>query len=157
MKKALLPALLILAVACSKRSQRVEEIPTASTPRVGLVVKMYEGLDLKSRVRVGFVEKTKYDRGDVIYWVTGPDHREKVGYVLPNNQAYKYVWEVGKRRAEPEFLGADVMTYQVRRILDYDKTVAMEPIDQEEVARQLAPNGYEKPKQEAPPAEEEEG
>jgi len=158
MKNLLLPALLILAAACSKKPQQVKELPSATTPRLGLVETVYQVLDQKTRERLGYVDRTKYDTGHVIYWVLGSDRGEKLGYVLPNNRAYKYVWEVGVRRPEPEFLGADVMSYQVRRILGYDKTVVLEEIEMEAIAEHLAPDRYktapESQKEAPPPADE---
>lgn len=145
MKSLLLPALLLFAVACGQSTRHeTAEVPHGLRAEVGVVETVYEVLEEMDRTRVGFVNKTSYDSGRVIYWVLGPDYREKLGYVLTNNRAYKYEWLPGGTRAET-VLVADNRNSNVRRILDHDKVVVLEPIDQDVLSRQLLKGRYDKP------------
>jgi hypothetical protein len=156
MKILLLPAVLVLLVGCSRPSPQPDALGEWK-PEIGLVESIYQVLDKKSRERVGFVDKTSYDSGRLIYWVYGPDRKEKLGYVLPNNSAYRFVWHAGYRDPEAQSIGADKMSFNVRRILDYDKVVDLEPIDQEELADEMLAGRYGKKEEGAEPASTEEG
>lgn len=146
MKSLFLPALLLFAVACGKSTVH-ETAKVSSGPRaeVGVVETVYEVLEEMARTRVGFVNKTSYDSGRIVYWVYGPGYREKMGYLLANNMAYKYEWLPGGKRVE-KALVADTRYSNVRRVLGHDKVVVLEPIDQTELAKQLLKGRYDKPK-----------
>ncbi len=146
MKSLLLPALLLFAVACGKSTDHeTAKVSHGLRAEVGIVDTVYEVLEEMGRARVGFVNKTSYDSGRVIYWVLGADYRETLGYVLTNNRAYKYEWLPGGTRAE-KALVADTRNSNVCRILDHDKIVVLVPIDQDTLSKQLLKGRYDKPK-----------
>ena len=119
MKSLFLPALLLFAVACGKSTvHETAKVSSGLRAEVGVVETVYEVLEEMARTRVGFVNKTSYDSGRIVYWVYGPGYREKMGYLLAN----------------------------VRRVLGHDKVVVLEPIDQKELAKQLLKGRYDKPK-----------
>ena len=156
MKILLLPAVLVLLVGCRRPSPQPDALGEWK-PEIGLVESIHQVLDQKSRERVGFVDKTSYDSGRIIYWVYGPDRTEKMGYVLPNNSAYRFVWHGEHRDPEAHPVGADVMSFNVRRILDYGKVVDLVPIDQEQLAEEMLAGRYGKKEEGAGPASTEEG
>ena len=148
MRNLLLAAIVFIAGACTTggtRSQaKVAEGPSSVGPRFGRVVTLYEVLDQDTRERVGYVELTRYDNGQNIYWVRDTDRREKLGYILTNNKGYRYVWHVGKRAAEPEFIGADTISANARRILRHGRPVELQEKSLRELAREI----------QAPPAQQ---
>jgi len=146
MKSLFLPALLLFAVACGKSADNeTAKVSTGPRAEVGVVETVYEVLEEMARTRVGFVNKTSYDSGRIVYWVYGPGYHEKLGYLLTNGRAYKYEWLPGGKRAETA-LAADTRNSNVRRVLGHDKVVVLEPIGQDELAKQLLAGRYDKPK-----------
>jgi|GEM_PF-6233741 len=126
MWKPLLLATLLLAAACSRPQK--SEVPARIAPRFGHIVSIRQVVDKKTRERLGFIEEFRYDSGQVLFWVRTADRTERMGYITPANQAFKYVWRVGQRDEEAEFIGADTLSSNARRILGYDRPVALEPI-----------------------------
>lgn len=122
--------LAIAALAACKSSDRTEkaESPKEWSPKFERAKALYEVLDEKSEARVGFVEKTTYDDGHVVYWVTGPDRGAKHGYMTTNNRGYKYDWVAGERSKDAEFIGADTFQANARRILEYKSPVKLREI-----------------------------
>ncbi len=146
MKSLLLPALLLFAVACGHSTKhQTAKVSHGLRAEVGVVETVYEVLEEMDRTRVGFVNKTSYDSGRVIYWVFGPEYKEKLGYLLTSNRAFKYEWLPGGTRAETALV-ADTRNSNVRRILDHDKVVVLVPIDQDTLSKQLLKGRYDKPK-----------
>ena len=139
-----LPAVLLVFVACGKSNDHSADT-SAGRPEVGVVEKVYEVINEMDRTRVGFVNLTSYDSGRVIYWVYGPDYRDKRGYVLTNNRAVKYVWRPGDTKAVEMELNADTRNSSVRRILENDKVIVLEEIDQKKLANELLGDRYAKP------------
>jgi len=149
MKNLVLNALLVvLSTAGCKSStdQQPAKLQPASAPDVGHVEKLFQVLDETERIRVGFLEQTNYKSGRVVYWVYGPSYKLKLGYLLPNNRAYKFRWQAGQRISGEDQFPADTMNSNVRRVLDYDDTVVIEAISQKEVADDLLKGRYGKPK-----------
>ena len=106
---------------------------------------LYQVLDEKERNRVGFVEKTSYDSGRIVFWVYDASYKMKLGYLLPNNRAYKFGWAAGKRIDAETAFPADTVSSNVRRVLDYGATVVIEQISQKQVAAELLKGRYDKP------------
>jgi len=137
MKSAILPLMLLLAAACgSSKKAKKSEAPTPEV-QIGRLEVLYEVLDKETRGRVGFVEKTRYDSGRVLYLVRGLDRGTSLGYVLENNVAYRYVFVGGKRVAEHENLGADTITSGARKVLGYDRPVLLEETSLQALAAEL--------------------
>ena len=134
--------LLVAAVAACKSSstapKKTEPQPEWA-PKFERSTALYEVLDENSGARVGFVEKTTYDDGKVVYWVTGPDRKIKRGYMLPNNQGYKYDWIGGERSRNAEFIGAETFQANARRILDYGSPVKLHEIAWEDLLKEQQP------------------
>ena len=126
MKSLILPVALLLLAACSSSKKAETTVAAAPDVQVGRVDRLWQVLDGETRERIGFVEKTVYDKGLMLYLVRGPDRGTSLGYIQPNNVAYRYVWIGGKRSQEHENLGADTITAGARRILGYDRPVVME-------------------------------
>jgi hypothetical protein len=141
--------LLVAAVAACKSSggsaKKAEAAPEWS-PKFERAKALYEILDEDSRARVGFIEKTTYEDGKVVYWVKGPDRKVTYGYMLANNSGYKYDWVAGERSKNAEFIGADRFEANARRILEYRKMVTLNEIAWTDLMKE-----YEAPP--APPAD----
>ncbi len=133
--------LLVAAIAACKSSapSKKAEAPTATGPKVEREKALYEVLDEKTGARVGFVEKTTYDDGRVVYWVTGRDRGVKLGYMLPNNNGFRYEWVAGVRSQEPEPIGADTFQSNARRILGYKSPVKLHEISWEDLRKEYEP------------------
>lgn len=131
--------LAIAALAACKSTGRQQEAQSgdALSPKLGRAKALYEVRDEKSGARIGFVEKTTYDDGRVIYWVTGPDRGVRLGYMLPNNNGYRYDWVGGQRSEEPQFLGADTFQANSRKILGYGSPVTLREIAWEELRKEV--------------------
>jgi hypothetical protein len=125
-------AALALVVACKSGKTGKPDAGISA----GRTKALYEVRDEKSGTRVGFVEKTTYDDGRVIYWVTGPDRQMKHGYMLPNNNAYKYEWVAGQRSQKPSFIGADTYQANARKILEYGSPVTLKEIAWEDLLKE---------------------
>ncbi|MFI5401562.1 MAG: hypothetical protein ACHQ1G_01400 [Planctomycetota bacterium] len=132
-----------LAACTSSAPSKKTEAPNELGPSFQRAKALYEVLDEKTEARVGFVEKTTYDDGRVIYWVTGPDRDVKYGYMLPNNNGYKYDWVAGVRSQEAESIGADTFHSNARRILGYKSPVKLHEIAWKDLLKEY----------EAPPAD----
>ena len=146
MKSLFLPALLLFAVACGKSADHeTAKVSGGRSAEVGVVETVYEVLEELDRTRVGFVNKTSYDSGRVVYWVVGPNYRDRMGYVLANNRAYKYEYVPGGKRVETALV-ADTRNANVRRVLDHNKVVVLVPISQDALRKQLLKGRYDKPK-----------
>ena len=117
---------MLLLAACSSSRKAETAVAAAPDVQLGRVDRLWQVLDAKSRERIGFVEKTVYDKGLMLYLVRGPERGASLGYVQPNNVAYRYVWIGGQRSQEHENLGADTITAGARKILVYDRPVVLE-------------------------------
>lgn len=148
MKSLFLLAALALAVGC-KGSEKAR-MADPHQPEFQQIKSYYEILDDDTGQRVGFVEKTQYDSGRLLYWVTDPKRELKYGYFLPNGSAYKFEWVGGQRAEKPRSLGADVYSASARRILGYTRPVRLESITLEALIAE-----HRKPK--AEPAKAKEG
>lgn len=133
--------LAIAALAACKSSGRKEtaQSPGEWSPKFERTKALYELLDEKTDARVGFVEKTTYDDGRVIYWVTGVDRSVKYGYMLPNNSGYRYDWVAGVRSKDAAPIGADTYQANARRILGYGSPVKLHEIAWEELLKEYEP------------------
>jgi hypothetical protein len=101
--------LMVAALAACKSSEGSSKKAESSqewSPKFERAKALYEVLDEDTGKRVGFVEKTTYEDGKVVYWVKGPDRKVTYGYMLPNNGGYKYDWVAGERSKTAEFIGA---------------------------------------------------
>jgi len=128
-------------------------MPKSRAPEFELTESIYEVLNEKTRGRAGLVYKNRYDSGRIVYWVHDLDDTKR-GYILANNQAYKFSWHSGQRSSEAEFIGTDRMSFNVRRILDYNKPVVLVEINAQTLAEQRLPNRYDQPKPAAPAEQE---
>ena len=137
--------LLIAAVAACKSSgtsKKADTQPSEWSPKFERAKALYEVRDEGTGARIGFVEKTTYEDGKIVYWVTGTDRRVKHGYMLPNNRGYKYDWLAGERSKEAEFIGADTFQANARRILEYKSPVVLHEIAWEALLKEYqAPAG----------------
>jgi len=130
-------AVLALIGACkSGRAPKKEEPAGEATPKFERTKVLYEVLDERSGQRVGFVEKTTYDDGRAVYWVTGTDREVRYGYMLPNNAGFKYEWVAGQRAKDATFIGADTYQANARRILGYDRAVKLREIAWEDLLKE---------------------
>ena len=147
MKNLVLTALFVVlsSAGCKSKDQQSAKLQPASAPDVGHVEKIFQVLDETERTRVGFLEQTNYKSGRVVYWVYGPSYKLKLGYLLPNNRAYKFRWQAGQRISGEDQFPADTMNSNIRRVLDYDDTVVIEAVSQREVAGDLLKGRYGKP------------
>jgi len=153
MMRLLLLAPAIVAAACASRGKA--QTPTEPwTPRFGRMTALYEVRDDDSRARVGFMERTVYDDGRVIYWVPGSDRTERLGFLMSTGRAYRYVWYGGQRASEPEDLGADVRETGARRILGNERPVYFQETSLEALRREMEPKPQAAPKK---AAEDDEG
>jgi hypothetical protein len=138
-------ALLLVAAlaACGSSSQKDKAQSQKDwAPKFERAKALYEVRDEKSGKRVGFVEKTTYDDGRVVYWVTDADRKVKHGYMTPNNRGYKYDWVAGVRSESPEFIGADTFQANARKILGYGSPVTLTEIAWEDLLKEFeAPAG----------------
>ncbi|MHC4134008.1 MAG: hypothetical protein ACYTDU_12080 [Planctomycetota bacterium] len=148
MKSLFLLAALALAVGCS--GSKKARMSDPHQPEFQQIKSYYEILDDDTGQRVGFVEKTQYDSGRVLYWVTDPKRELKYGYFLPNGSAYRFEWVGGQRAEKPKSLGADVYSANARRILGYARPVRLEVISLEALVAEHQP----KPKAEPSKAKE---
>jgi hypothetical protein len=141
--------LMVAALAACKSSggsaKQAEPAPEWS-PKFERAKALYEVLDEDTEKRVGFVERTTYEDGKVVYWVKGPDRKVTHGYMLPNNSGYKYSWVAGERSKNADFIGADTFQANARRILDYRSVVKLREIAWEDLMKEYEPK--------APPAGE---
>jgi hypothetical protein len=130
--------LLVAALAACKSTSRTDKAQSGKdwAPKFEQETVLWEALDDSTGKRIGFVEKTTYNDGSVIYWVTGPDRNVKQGYMLPNNQGYRYVWVAGVRSKDAEFIGADTFQANARKILDYASPVRLQQIAWEELLKE---------------------
>jgi hypothetical protein len=148
MRNLLLAAIVIITGACTsgggtRTKSKVAETPSTAGPRFGRIVAIYEALDQDTRERVGYVELTRYDNGQDIYWVRGKDRSEKLGYILTNNKGYRYVWHAGQRAQDPEFIGADTISANTRRILRHGRPVELQETSLRALARELQTPPYQ--------------
>jgi hypothetical protein len=139
--------LLVVSVAACKSSGHTEKAQSDKewSPKFEKTKVVYEVLDESTRARLGFVEKTTYGDGRVIYWVTGTDRSVRLGYMLPNNDGYKYQWVAGKRTDDPIKLGADTYEANARRILDHKTPVVFQEISLEKLLKEYEQATGEKP------------
>ncbi len=130
--------LLVAALAACKSSapSQKAQTPKELSPKFERAKALYEVLDEKTEARVGFVEKTTYDDGRVVYWVTGPDRGVKHGYMLPNNSGYRYEWIAGERSKDPQPIGADTFQANARRILGYESPVNLREISWDDLLKE---------------------
>ncbi|MHC4957607.1 MAG: hypothetical protein ACYTGN_04465 [Planctomycetota bacterium] len=150
MKYRVLFASLAVAIAACGSSKKKDsdesELPAGARPEVEAVVEaLYEVVDEKGRQRVGFVEKTSYDSGRIVFWVYGPKYREKLGYLLPNNRAVAFEWQAGERTKREIQYPADTMNSNIRRVLQYTDSIAMVPVEQTAIAKEMLDKRYAKP------------
>jgi hypothetical protein len=152
MKNRVLFASLVVAIAAcgsSKKKDKKAEVPAGARPEIEAVVEsLLEVVDERSRQRVGFIEKTSYDSGRIVYWVYGPKYREKMGYLLSNNRAVAFEWHAGERTKREIEYPADTMKSNVRRVLRYTDSIALVEVSQEAIARELLKARYAKPEDE---------
>ena len=154
MKNLVLTALVVVLSTAGCRSRNSSDkqqakLQSATAPDVGVVEKLFSVLDERERTRVGFIERNDYKSGRVVYWVYGPHYKLKLGYLLPNNRAYRFRWQAGQRIAGEDEFPADTMNSNVRRVLDYGAPVVIEAIGQKELAGELLKGRYAEPKAEA--------
>lgn len=129
--------LLVAAVAACKSSTAPKaEAQSEWSPKFERSKALYEVLDEGTGARVGFVEKTTYEDGKVVYWVSGPDRKIRYGYMLSNNRGYKYDWIGGERSRDAEFIGADTFQANARRILEYGSPVKLNEIAWEDLMKE---------------------
>lgn len=147
MKSLFLLAALALAVGC--KGSKKARMSDPHQPEFQQIKSYYQILDDDTGQRVGFVEKTQYDSGRVLYWVTDPKRELKYGYFLPNGSAFKFEWVGGQRAEKPKSLGADVYSASARRILGYARPVRLESITLEALIAE-----HQKPKAEPSKAKE---
>ncbi len=151
MKAIVLPALLVLAAACSQPRKPAPEkaaMPTGTT--AAEVEAVYEVRDKSSQARIGLVRKRIHGDGQVVFWVND-NNGETRGFILENNRAYKYEWTVGRRSTDPVFIGADTITAGARKVLDYERPVMLEPTTLRALHAEHLPK---EPPAKAAPAEE---
>jgi hypothetical protein len=121
--------LLLLAVlaACASSGDGKAETPSveAGRPEIGRNEAVYEVVDQRSRARVAFAEKTVYDSGRVILWVRDLRRQRALGYIDSNGRAFRFHWEQGRRKEEPEALGADTTNTSLRRIVGHETSVEL--------------------------------
>ncbi|MHC4608532.1 MAG: hypothetical protein ACYTAF_16595, partial [Planctomycetota bacterium] len=67
MRKPLLIVALLLA-ACS-RPTKAKQPESRPAPTVGRIETLWEVQDKATGARIGFVERYRYDNGQMIYWV----------------------------------------------------------------------------------------
>ncbi len=106
-------------------------------PKIGRLVQLHQVLDKRTRERIGFVETMKYDNGQSLMWIKDKERVLKLGYITPSNQGYRYTWHAGKRSDKPEFIGADTVTFNARKILSYDSPAELAPITLQQLADEL--------------------
>jgi len=128
-------AILIATVAACKSSQNAQASKDWA-PKFEKDKALYQVLDEKTEARVGFVEKTTYEDGKVVYWVTGPDRNVKYGYMTPNNNGYRYEWVAGVRSKNATPIGADTFQSNARRILGYKSPVKLREISIDELLKE---------------------
>jgi len=136
--------LLVAALAACKSTGRTDKARSDKewSPKFEQERQLWEVLDQTTEARIGFVEKTTYDDGSVIYWVMGPERKVKHGYMLPNNQGFKYEWVAGVRSKDAEFVGADTYQANARKILGYGSPVTLHEIAWEDLLKETeAPKG----------------
>ncbi len=123
-------AILVAALAACKSSGEPQKAQASRelAPKFEREKALYQVLDEKTGARIGFVEKTTYDDGKVVYWVTGPDRNVRYGYMTPNNNGYKYDWVAGVRSTEATPIGADTFQSNARRILGHKTPVTLREI-----------------------------
>jgi len=147
-------AIVAIAAACKGQPKAEKsDLPRTVAPKFETTKTLYEILDNKTGNRLGFVEKTFYDDGTVVYWVTSLDRETRLGYFLDNGRAYKYDWIVGQRTPDATFLGADSYFANARKILGHNLPVHVEEISVQELMREYESQG----KPEAKPADAESG
>lgn len=130
--------LLVAALAACKSTGGTEKAQSGkdTSPKFEREKALWEVIDDRSGARLGFVEKTIYSDGRVIYWVTGPKRDIKYGYMLPNNQGYRYEWVGGVRSKDAEFVGADTYQANARRILGHGSPVTLREISLEDLLKE---------------------
>jgi len=123
----LLFAAAALAACAGQGRDRAETAPgvEAGRPELGRNTAIYEVVDERSRARLAFVERTEYDSGRVVLWVRDLPRRRSLGYIDSNGRGYRFRWVNGRREQEPESLGADLVAFNVRRILGYERAVEL--------------------------------
>ncbi len=132
MMRTLLTAAVLVAAACASKKSEKANIPFSSTePELGRIAKLYDVLDEKSRTRLGYMEKVKYDSGRVLNWVYGPRREEKLGYIQDNGRAFRIEFKV-EGGTEHVDLGADSHSVGARRILDASAPVVLVTINEKE-------------------------
>ncbi|HEX5138711.1 MAG TPA: hypothetical protein VFY93_17195 [Planctomycetota bacterium] len=134
--------LMVAALAACGSTVRTDKGDSQWAPKFERAKVLYEVNDEKTGARVGYVEKTTYEDGKVVYWVANADRNVKLGYMTSNNRGYRYEWVAGVRSEEPEFIGADTYQANARRILGYDHAVTLKEIPWEALLKQYeAPAG----------------
>jgi hypothetical protein len=135
-------AILALAAAvagCKSTGSESARSSQETAPKFERTKALWEILDERAGTRVGFVEKTTYDNGRVVYWVTDPERSVKYGYMLPNNSGYKYDWSAGERSTSARPIGADTFEANARRILGYKSPVTLREIAWETLLKEYEP------------------
>ncbi len=131
-------AILIAALAACKSSGESQNAQGSKewAPKFEREKVLYQVLDENTGKRVGFVEKTTYDSGKVVYWVTGPDRSVKYGYMTPNNNGYRYEWLAGVRSKDATPIGADTFQSNARRILGHKTPVKLREISLDDLLKE---------------------
>lgn len=153
--RILIPAAILLA-ACAQSRKAETSDKGGAAPKIGKATALYEVVDSKGRQRIGFVEKTEYEGGGLIWWVSGLDRGVRRGYIVGSGRAYRYVWLPGGQRAqEPADLGVDTIAFGVRRILEHDAGVDLVSTSEKKLGEEMlaARAKAEAPKGAEPPAE----
>lgn len=107
------------------------------SPKFERAKALYEVRDEATGTRVGFVEKTTYDDGSVVYWVTDVDRSVRHGYMTQNNRGYRYDWVAGVRSTDAEFIGADTFQANARKILGYGRPVTLHEVAWEDLLKEF--------------------
>jgi hypothetical protein len=130
--------LIAAAAACSSSGSkgRAQQSQTDWAPKFERAKALFEVRDEKGGARVGFVEKTTYDDGSVVYWVTDVDRKVRHGYMTANNRGYRYDWVAGVRSESAEFIGADTFQANARKILGYGRPVVLNEIAWEDLLKE---------------------
>lgn len=140
--KALLAAFLTVSLALLAGCNHTKD-QDAETPRPGVkfgrIVALYDIIDRQTLELVGYLEKYRYHTGDEIYWVKPIDREMNLGYITADNRAFKYVTHAGQRAPKAEFIGADRISTNARRISGHDRPVKIVEISLQDYADRIAP------------------
>ena len=132
MKRTLLTAVVLVAAACASKKTKTKTMLGSSTePELGRIAQLYDVLDEKSRKRLGYMEKVRYNSGRVLYWVYGPRRAEKLGYIQEGGRAFRIELKI-EGGTDHVDLGADSHSVGARRILEAGAPVVLVTIDERE-------------------------